>query len=240
MAEFYFRGAARWPPTAARAKKLMAGIAALTRSTVRRLSGDTGLYEIAPGYLAAQSGEYFDDTNLTDEYQKEVYEAAKQVMSVNRLSTVYDIGCGSAYKLMTILGEYDTTGFDLPQTLAFVKERYPDRKWLSASFDDRSLPRSDLVICSDVIEHVDDPDALMRFLVNCAKGWVVISTPDRDLCYSYRWINNSYYGPPRNLCHIREWTMPEFRRYIGRFLGIERHEITNRTQGTQMIVARVR
>jgi SAM-dependent methyltransferase len=220
-------------------QKAAEGLAASVKVMLRKMSGDEASYEIAPGYSHRVSGAYFDDTGNTDGWQKEVYEAARDIMSTNKLRTIYDVGCGSAYKLIHILGEYDTTGIDLPQTIDVIKARYPDRKWLSASFDNASLPKSDLVICSDVIEHVDDPDALMRFIVNCAKEWIVISTPDRNLMYGYRPLNKFYYGPPRNPTHIREWTMPEFRRYIKRYVKIERHEITNRLQGTQMIVARV-
>jgi SAM-dependent methyltransferase len=215
------------------------GLVALSKVTIRRMRGDKALYEIAPGYSSRASGRYFDDTAYTDEWQKEVYEAARDIMRWNNLRTIYDVGCGSAYKLINILGEYDTTGIDVTETINVVKARYPDRKWLVGSFDDRDLPKADLVICSDVIEHVDDPDALMHFIVNCAKEWIVISTPDRDLMYRYRIINKYYYGPPENTAHLREWTMPEFRRYIERFVKVERHEISNRQRKNQMIVARV-
>jgi SAM-dependent methyltransferase len=214
------------------------GLAALSKATLSKVGGGKRLYDIAPGYCHRAAAAYFDDTANADGWQKEVYEAARNIMKKNDLRTIYDIGCGSAYKLVHILGEYDTTGIDVPATIDVVKAHYPDRKWITASFDDTSLPKADLVICSDVIEHVDDPDALMRFILNCAKDWIVISTPDRDLVYRPRLINKYYWGPPINPTHIREWTMPEFRRYVERFVRIERHEITNHEQATQMIVAR--
>jgi SAM-dependent methyltransferase len=220
-------------------RKVGEGLAASAKATIRKMSGHKSSYEIAPGYYHRAAGMYFDDTNSTDGWQKEVYEAARDIMRANKLCTIYDVGCGSAHKLIHILGEYDTIGIDLPETLDVVIARYPDRKWLSTSFDNVNLPKVDLVMCCDVIEHVDDPDALMRFIVNCAKDWIVISTPDRDLLSRYRRINKFYYGPPSNPSHIREWTMPEFGRYVGRFVQIERHAIINRLQGTQMIVARI-
>jgi SAM-dependent methyltransferase len=214
-------------------------LAALTRASVRRIQGAQSLFEIAPGYSHRASGAYFDDTASTDDWQKEVYERARDIMRTQRLTSIYDVGCGSAYKLINILGEYDTTGFDVPKTIDVVKARYPDRKWLSPCFNDISLPKADLVICADVIEHVDDPDSLLRFVVNCAKKWIIISTPDRDAFYRRGKLNKHYYGPPANPTHIREWTMPELRRYVERFAKVELHEITNRVQATQMIVARV-
>jgi hypothetical protein len=109
---------------------------------------------------------------------------------------------------------------------------------ISGSYNNLTIPKADLVICADVIKHVDDPDALIGFLVKRARYWIVVSTPDRDLMYGYRLINKHYHGPPKNPSHIREWTMPEFGCYVREFVKIERHAISNRHQGAQMIVAR--
>lgn len=213
------------------------GLAAAVRARFRRMAGDRALYSIAPGYVHRSAAVYYDDTENTDNWQREVYEAARDIMKANDLHSVYDVGCGSGYKLVNTLGDFDSVGFDVPQTVAVLKARYPDRKWFSGPLD--NLPKADLVICADVIEHVSDPDALMRSLVGVAKDWIIISTPDRNLGYRFRPINKFYYGPPRNPAHLREWTKPELGRYVARFLRIERHEITNYRQGTQMIVGRV-
>lgn len=109
---------------------------------------------------------------------------------------------------------------------------------MGASFEEVELPKADLVVCADVIEHVADPDALMRFIARVAKDRVVISTPDRDLVYAGR--TRYRFGPPANPAHVREWNMDEFNRYVARFLQVEKHVISNREQATQMIVGRVR
>lgn len=207
-------------------------------SRVAPLLGRRSLYELPAGYRHRRQVSYYDDTANEDEWQREVYEAARDLMRERHLRTVTDVGCGSGYKLVEILGEYETTGLDLPQTIERVRRTYPDRNWIAGSFENARVPKADLVICSDVIEHVADPDALMRFLVGLSNDTIVISTPDRDLFYS--WRSRNRFGPPSNPAHLREWTMAEFGRYVGRFLAIERHEITNREQGTQMIVGRAR
>lgn len=43
-------------------------------------------------------------------------------------------------------------------------------------------------------------------------------------------------GPPRNKHHVREWTMPEFAKYLSSRATILRHFISNKSQWTQCAV----
>jgi hypothetical protein len=194
-------------------------------------------YHIMPGYRHRLDEVYFDDTLLTDEWQREVYLTAAELMDRYQLSTVYDIGCGSGYKLINYLGKYDTVGFDVPKTVDFLNKRYSDRKWrVGTSVDD--LGETDLVICADVIEHCLDPELLLEFIDSISTKYIVISTPDRNLMYSKD--DDQFLGPPRNPAHVREWTFDEFGAYIGQRYIILDHQISNRAQATQMIVCQPR
>lgn len=212
--------------------------AARARMRLAPLLGLQGRYGLPAGYRQRRQAVYFDDVEFTDEWQREVYEAARVLMLKHGLRTVHDVGCGGGYKLVHLLGEFETVGIDLPQTIDRVRPRYPDRRWIGASFDEIDIPKADLVVCADVIEHVPDPDSLMGFLSRVAIDRIVLSTPDRNLMHDRRSL--AWYGPPENPAHMREWTGEEFRAYVGRFLDIEWHEITNPAQGTQMIVGRRR
>lgn len=190
-------------------------------------------YNIMPGYRHRKTPIYFDDTATADSWQKEVYQYASQVMLDKKLSSVYDIGCGSAFKLITYLGQFETIGCDVPETVKFLREKYPDRRWETANFEDRHPTFPDLVVCSDVIEHVADPDELIAFIKNKRPKYVILSTPDRELFYAR--YSRFRIGPPRNPAHLREWSFSEFARYISRDFCVIEHLITNREQATQMI-----
>ena len=202
------------------------------------LMGAKSTFCIRGAYKHRTEAIHFDDTGFTDEYQKEVYLRAADLARNENVTTIYDVGCRSGYKLITYLGEYDTTGFEAAQSLEFLRRTYSDRKWTFAQFSDRSHPAADLVICSDVIEHVINPDELMGFLVSLARKWLVISTPDRGRAYSR--LSRFQLGPPANWHHTREWTFSEFRRYVRQFVDIHEHIHPNRVQETQMVVAKKR
>jgi len=190
-------------------------------------------FEIKAGYFINKEDLHFNDTSNKDEYQNEVYQHAQLLMSRHHLSTVLDIGCGSAFKLMKYMSQYDTTGIDVQSTVEFLKHQYPDRNWLeTAKIKESSLLTADLIICADVIEHVQDPTQLLTF-INRIRDWkfLVISTPDRDMARG-RWS----YGPPPNVFHIREWNREEAIRFLGKYFEVLESTITNKAQSTHMLV----
>lgn len=90
----------------------------------------------------------------------------------------------------------------------------------------------DLIICSDVIEHIPDPDQLINCLKSLDSKFIVFSTPNRDLFNS----KYSQLGPPPNPSHCREWNFEEFETYIRKNFEVIDHLITNKQQGTQLIL----
>jgi hypothetical protein len=185
-------------------------------------------------YFPRRAYRHFDDTGLKDEWQLEVYLFALGLMKKHGLKTVLDIGCGSAYKLLTYLGEYETTGLEMPKTHAWLVDQYPARKWLVSDFSAGKGLAADVIICADVIEHLVDPDQLVNFISEISFKYLVISTPNRDLLY--RPWNIGYWGPPYNWSHMREWAYGEFREYLSQRFRVVDHRIPNFAQATQMII----
>lgn len=195
---------------------------------------DNQRYCIKPGYRARNHYRPFDDTSNKDEWQREVYLYAQGMMKKHGLATAIDIGCGSGFKLIKYLEPYDTLGLEVSPTLEYLQKTYPDRRWMQSDFHDTSGLTGDLVICSDVIEHLLDPDELLNFIKTITCRYIILSTPSRNTIYW--WWKKGYNGPPLNGHHIREWSFREFRAYISKHFQVTQHKITNRKQGTQMIV----
>lgn len=186
-------------------------------------------YFIKQNYTHRDSEIYFNDTNLKDEWQDDVYKTAKRYFSDNNLSSVIDLGCGSGYKLIKYFDEEKTLGIDLPQTVEWLRKKYPDKNWCDKYTEVKT--GYDLLICSDVIEHVLDPDIILDLIENSNPKFIVISTPDRD-----HGLNAD--GPPENLHHIREWNYQEFKNYISSRFEIIEH--LNFSENTQCVVCKPR
>lgn len=188
-------------------------------------------YFIKEGYTVRPNNAFYNDTNMKDEWQKEVYEYGRQKFDLYGLKSVWDIGTGSGYKLLKNFGHVDTLGTDLTPTVDWLKKTYPDHEW-SDSFD--VFPNYDMIICSDVIEHIPDPDPLLDTIEAAKPKLIVFSTPERML------FDKGHDGPPDNMSHVREWTMEEFGRYINSRFQVLDHFISNHRQATQCLLAKIR
>lgn len=188
-------------------------------------------FSIKPGYHHATSAEQLDATLSKDEWQREVYELAAAIMQKEGYSTILDVGCGSGYKLIHITGSYDTTGIEVNPTFKWLCNNYPDRKWLLFEEASPASLQADLVICADVIEHLDNPDDLLDFVSEINFKQLLISTPERDLV-----AGKNDFGPPENTAHYREWNAVEFKNYLRQWLLVKEQQIFHSKSVTQVVI----
>lgn len=186
-------------------------------------------YCIKQNYVHRDHVVYFDDTTNKDEWQREVYEYAHDVLTNYGLRSVADFGTGSGFKFVKHFEEFDHIGIDLPCTVKWLQQTYPNDAWSS---DPQDMKNRDMIIASDVIEHLGDPDWLLDIIAEASPKFVVFSTPDRDLLPDAHSM-----GPPPNPTHVREWNTEEFSKYIGSRFKIRDHFISNSQQATQLLLA---
>jgi 2-polyprenyl-3-methyl-5-hydroxy-6-metoxy-1,4-benzoquinol methylase len=189
-------------------------------------------FYIKDSYVHRDEIHYFNDTGNTDNWQLEVYSYAKDVFLEKSYKNVLDIGTGSGFKLISNFNDYQTLGIDLPETVDWLYKKYPEKRWSS---DFSPVTGFDLIICSDVIEHLEQPDMLLMLIKESNPKSIIFSTPERNLLYGY-----DHNGPPKNKHHVREWTFNEFYEYISNHFNVINHFISNEKQATQVILASIK
>jgi hypothetical protein len=194
-------------------------------------------YFIHDGYLARSDSAHFDDFADIDgaaDSQLEVYQFARELCDREQLSIICDVGCGAAVKLMQYFSDRTTVGIDVPKTCERLEKTWPGRLWLNTL---ETLPPwpVDLLIASDVIEHLPDPNALFHYIIRVKPRRIIISTPERDLIR-----DGKYNGPPANPAHVREWNFAEFRAYVDSFFEVDEHFVSCAAQFTQCMLCHLR
>jgi 2-polyprenyl-3-methyl-5-hydroxy-6-metoxy-1,4-benzoquinol methylase len=187
-----------------------------------------------PDYVSRLEGVAFDDRSYRDEWQKEVYELAREMFNKHECRSIVDFGCGSGFKLVKYFSDVNFTGIEIKPALGFLRQKYPERTWRSGEEITPDLFDADMVICSDVIEHLPDPDLLLGAIRDSRARIAVISTPALELLADRG--ASPRLGPPANPAHLREWSTLEFNAYVSQFLPVSKHIVTHVIQCTQAVV----
>lgn len=206
----------------------MAPTAALSREHPTPVAGlpATDGYFLPAGYQSRStavtrdhegSEAYWSPQRIADSarYQHHVYAWAARLIRANRLTSVLDVGCGTAIKLRNLIAPVcsDIECVDQESAIALARSLGPPGARYTVADLERppAAHRSfDLIICADVIEHLLNPDQLLEFLRGCAhrETFVLLSTPDRD---RRRGRDCRASTKPE---HVREWAASEFLRYL--------------------------
>lgn len=192
---------------------------------------------LPPGYRSRLANN--DDWQPPDDAMNSVYAwIARHVAGDSQIKTVLDWGCGSGAMLVKHFGHLQTVGVDVPYRLPQQQQRFPTRRWEACPV----LADADLIVCVDVIEHVDDPISLLQTFAAGSWRQLFVTTPDRALvakfkCHTKETKTRQINGPPRNQRHTREWTLAEFDRLIRREIN---GSVQTKLIGRFNIVARVR
>lgn len=187
------------------------------------MSGLADEYFIREGYRPREDPSY--DSRVVDDdvvWQPDVYPEAGRVAELLNATCIVDVGAGDGAKLAGLHPRFALIGIDLPgPNLDHCRATYPHAEWIehdaesavSLPVPDAILARS-VVVCCDVIEHLRQPDRLLRKLrgaLDVAPA-VVLSTPARDLTWGAENL-----GPPPNPSHVREWTAAELEALLEEF-----------------------
>ncbi|WP_235299344.1 class I SAM-dependent methyltransferase [Portibacter marinus] len=188
----------------------------------------TRKFGIKKGYIHRKNVDHFNDLSNTDHYQDEVYKYAFELLTKFNYNSIVDIGCGSGYKLRKYFKDYEYIGVEVEPTLSELRKMFDSAKY--KTFEEIRGHNFDIIICSDVIEHVENPSAFILQIINDIKfKHLVLSTPERDL------VRGRYdYGPPKNKFHYREWNSLEFQDFLSTYLRVKEHLIVDHNQGTQL------
>lgn len=176
-------------------------------------------YQINPSLKTEGNGKiYWTKNRITTEHinaQYYVYKYSKKLIKRENLKSVIDIGCGNAEKLIKIIYPIckNISVIDESRIIDVLEKKY---KFINFYRDDLNDPKLnikdkfDLIICADVIEHIENPSVLLNYIKNLAhkNTLIIISTPERDILRGY----TNKQSP--NKTHIREWNKNEFYNYL--------------------------
>jgi SAM-dependent methyltransferase len=189
-----------------------------------------GRYMLPAGYVSrpravsldteASTGPYWTPERIENagRYQVHVYRWAAAIARERGVRRVLDAGCGVATKLCSLLDApgRELWGVDQASAVEIARSVSPAARYWTADLE-RPAGASgdpgglfDLVVCADVLEHLENPDPLMAMIGErlAPTGLAVLSTPERDR------LRGRGCRVSLKPDHVREWSRSEFTAYV--------------------------
>jgi 2-polyprenyl-3-methyl-5-hydroxy-6-metoxy-1,4-benzoquinol methylase len=122
--------------------------------------------------------------------------------------TITEVGCGRGWLSGLLLSSYGRVhALDLsPDSVAKGRAAFPHVSWEARDvFDSPLAGGQDLVVSSEVIEHVADQPAFVDHLVGALrpKGWLLLTTPNARVARKYQRRPDFRPQPIENLLEVK-------------------------------------
>lgn len=131
------------------------------------------------------------------------------------IENVLDVGCGEGFTLNKLkknnIGK-KYLGIDYSKTAIEIGKRlYPELDLKTGDiykleFKDNSF---DLVICSEVLEHLENPLKALKELIRVSGKYILLSVPNEPL---FQLFNFTQWG--KDIGHINHWTSFGFKKLV--------------------------
>ncbi len=139
-----------------------------------------------------------------------------------------DVGAGAGDAYMFLPPEVKRRGVVAVEPNAAYFERMseiaPELEQVEGSiyelpFDDKSF---DTVMCSEVLEHLSEPDKGIRELVRVCRRWLVVSVPREPVWRVLNIVRGAYLSRLGNTPdHLQHWTRRDFVRWVGGYAEVK-------------------
>ena len=147
-------------------------------------------------------------------------------------ASIHEIGCGEGYWCHRWLAAgIDARGCDVSQTAIELARRNarargldPDRFATRSIYDLQSgRDSADLVVCCEVLEHLDDPEAGLRALQRIVGRHLIVSVPREPVWRLLNLARGTYIGQGGNTPgHVQHWSSRGFLRLVARHFRVDR------------------
>lgn len=143
-------------------------------------------------------------------------------------NSIHEVGCGEGY----IISRYSSKGMilkgtDISNEVISLAIQRNDILDLGIHFETKSIEalgeedKADLIICSEVLEHVEKPQKALDILSNLASPYLLLSVPNEPLWRVLNVFRGKYLSNLGNTPgHINHWSKKGIIQLVERYFNI--------------------
>lgn len=145
--------------------------------------------------------------------------------------SIHEVGCGEGYWVLRWQHQgIDARGCDFStQVITLAQQNAAEQGHTASLFTARSIydvqapqDSADLIVCCEVLEHLEDPEAGLQALQRIVTRHLIISVPREPLWRVLNMARGKYLGQFGNTPgHLQNWSQRDFIRLVSRYFDVE-------------------
>jgi ubiquinone/menaquinone biosynthesis C-methylase UbiE len=182
------------------------------------------------GVVAGNTYDKYGSRNPFVRYLMRGFETSLQsLVKRTGVREIHEVGCGEGYWTLQWLEEgYQARGSDFSTGVIRLARMNAADRGIDADFKVASIyglvPERDsaeLIVCCEVLEHLEDPEQALRALREIASRFLIISVPQEPLWRILNFARGHYWRQLGNTPgHLQHWSQNAFIDLIGKYFRI--------------------
>jgi len=154
--------------------------------------------------------------------------AAQQLVERTSARDIHEVGCGEGYLLHHLAKPGRTLrGSDVSAEVVQKARQLAGQKGMQAHFDTRSVydlseeDAAELIICCEVLEHLEEPERALALVRSLARPWFLVSVPREPIWRALNLARGRYWSEWGNTPgHTQHWSRLGFLSLVSRYADI--------------------
>lgn len=148
------------------------------------------------------------------------------ILNTLKITTLLDAGCGEGFTTVLLSNKYEIKAIDTEKFYINYARMFNKRNNISYEvcdiFDINYKKQFDLVLCNEVLEHIEDYDKAIKLLKSASKKYLLISVPNEPYFQIANFLRLRHLKTFGNLPdHKNRWTTKKIREIMAKYGKIE-------------------
>lgn len=157
-------------------------------------------------------------------------ESLSEMVAKAAPKTIHEIGCGEGYWVL----RWDRQGMEArgcdfsSQVIEIARENSVEADLSPDIFAQHSIydlepdrDRADLIVCCEVLEHLEHPEEGLRALKRAVEQYVILSVPREPIWRAMNMLRGKYLRDKGNTPgHLQHWSRSGFVRLVSKYFDI--------------------
>lgn len=153
------------------------------------------------------------------------------LLNVANPTSIHEVGCGEGYWVLRWLEQgLAARGSDFSSSvIKLARHNATERNLPEELFKQQSIydlqfeqDSADLIVCCEVLEHLEQPEEALSVLQKITQKHVIFSVPREPIWSALNMCRGKYWADFGNTPgHIQRWSQPEFIKMVSQYFDVE-------------------